>query len=220
MLARWLPLVWVITFVGVGFVWRAWFHYRRFGHSGFVLFRSGVWTQHMRDVLLMSMSVVIGAQAVAYAVAPSSLAPLAVVPPPTAGGWLGLGTLLLFGGIVLMVAAQLQLGASWRVGIDEQARPGLMTSGLYRFTRNPIYLALFVALAGLVVVLPTWLTLAVVAASVAGIHSAVRAEERYLRRAYGEAFESYARRVGRFVPGLGTLPNGSRLRLAGRRAAP
>jgi len=99
----------------------------------------------------------------------------------------------------------LQMGSSWRVGIDEQARPGLVTSGLYRFTRNPIYLALFVTLAGLVVVLPTWPTLVGALVSVAAIRNAVRAEERYLRRAYDGEFDAYARRVGRFVPGLGTL---------------
>jgi protein-S-isoprenylcysteine O-methyltransferase Ste14 len=137
--------------------------------------------------------------------APASLASLAIVAPPTAGAWLGLGALLLFGGIGLMVTAQLQLGASWRVGIDEAARPGLVTSGLYRFTRNPIYLALFVTLAGLLVVLPTWPMLAVALVSVAAIRNAVLAEERYLRRAYDGEFDTYARRVGRFVPGLGKL---------------
>ena len=205
MIARSLPLVWAITFVGVGFFWRAWYQYRHYGHSGLFVFRSGIWTQHARDALLMLMSVVAGAQAVAYAVAPTSLTSVAIVSPPSGGAWLTLGALLLFGGIALMVIAQLQMGSSWRVGIDEQARPGLVTSGLYRFTRNPIYLALFVTLAGLVVVLPTWPTLVGALVSVAAIRNAVRAEERYLRRAYDGEFDAYARRVGRFVPGLGTL---------------
>jgi protein-S-isoprenylcysteine O-methyltransferase Ste14 len=205
MIARSLPLVWAITFVGVGFFWRAWYQYRHYGHSGLFVFRSGIWTQHARDALLMLMSVVAGAQAVAYAVAPTSLTSVAIVSPPSGGAWLALGALSLFGGIALMVIAQLQMGSSWRVGIDEQARPGLVTSGLYRFTRNPIYLALFVTLAGLVVVLPTWPTLVGALVSVAAIRNAVRAEERYLRRAYDGEFDAYARRVGRFVPGLGTL---------------
>jgi protein-S-isoprenylcysteine O-methyltransferase Ste14 len=205
MIARSLPLVWAITFVGVGFFWRAWYQYRHYGHSGLFVFRSGIWTQHVRDALLMLMSVVAGAQAVAYAVTPTSLTSVSVVSPPTGGAWLALGSLLLFGGIALIVIAQLQMGSSWRVGIDEQARPGLITNGLYRFTRNPIYLALFVTLAGLVVVLPTWPTLVGALVSVAAIRNAVRAEERYLRRAYDGEFDAYARRVGRFVPGLGTL---------------
>ena len=205
MFARWLPLVWVLTFIGIAFFWRAWLQYRRYGHSGLFIFRSGIWTQHVRDALLMLISVVAGAQAMAYAVAPTSLNAVAIVSPPTDGAWLVLGALLLFGGLVLMVTAQLQMGSSWRVGIDERARPGLVTSGLYRFTRNPIYLALFVTLVGLVVVLPTWPTLVGALVSVAAIRSAVRAEERYLRRAYDGEFDAYARRVGRFVPGLGTL---------------
>jgi protein-S-isoprenylcysteine O-methyltransferase Ste14 len=205
MIARWLPLVWAIAFIGVGFFWRAWFQYRHYGHSGLFVFRSGIWTQHVRDALLILMSVVAGAQAAAYAVAPTSLTSLAIVPPPSGGAWVALGAVLLFGGIALMVIAQLQMGSSWRVGIDEQARPGLVTSGLYRFTRNPIYLAVFVTLAGLLVVLPTWPTVAAALVSVAAIRNAVHAEERYLRRAYDGEFDAYARRVGRFVPGLGML---------------
>ena len=64
---------------------------------------------------------------------------------------------------------------------------------------------MFVALAGLMLLLPTWLTLAVFTATLAGVRNQVVEEERYLRRTYGGAFDAYAKRVGRFVPGLGTL---------------
>ena len=43
------------------------------------------------------------------------------------------------------------------------------------------------------------------AIGVAAIRSQVRDEERYLQRAYGDVYAAYARGVGRFVPGLGTL---------------
>jgi protein-S-isoprenylcysteine O-methyltransferase Ste14 len=148
---------------------------------------------------------VMGGQAVTYAVNPAALTPLALLPPPHGGPWLALGAVALFGGTALMVAAQLDLGASWRVGIDERARPGLVTTGLYAFSRNPIYLAVFVTVAGYITLLPTWLSLAVLAASVAGIRRQVLAEEGYLRRAYGDEFTAYERHVGRFLPKLGSI---------------
>lgn len=206
-MTRLLPLVWVITFAAIGFGWRSWLHYRRFGHSGVLLFRSGRWPQHLREALLILLSLLIISQAVAYAVGADWLASIELATPPAGGVFVILGVALLLAGIALMVVAQLDLGASWRVGIDERARPGLVTTGIYRFSRNPIYLALFVTLAGLLVLLPTWLTLAILLAGVVGIRSAVHEEECYLRRAYGNAFDAYASRVGRFVPGLGTIAN-------------
>ena len=204
-MGRLLPLIGLVVFGVVAFGWRSWFHYRHFGHAGVVLFRSGRWTQHARECLLLLLSVLLAAQALIVAVAPDALAGLAVGRLPTTGPWLAGGAGLVIGGLALMVAAQLDMGNSWRVGVDETERPGLVTRGLYRFSRNPIYLALFVSLAGFTLLMPTWLSLAVLAIAVAGIRNQVSEEERYLQRAYGDAYAAYARRVGRFVPGLGTL---------------
>ena len=123
---------------------------------------------------------------------------------PAAATWLG--GLLLFGGLALTVAAQLGMGASWRIGIDETASPGLVTAGLYKFCRNPIYLGLMLSLFGLTVLLPTWLSLALAAGAVWGMRTQTIEEEVYLEKTYGHAFRRYAARVGRFWPGLGKLP--------------
>jgi protein-S-isoprenylcysteine O-methyltransferase Ste14 len=104
-----------------------------------------------------------------------------------------------------MVAAQLDLGASWRVGIDEGARPGLVTDGLYRFTRNPIFLAMLLALTGFTLLVPTWLSAGTLVVAFLGIRQQVGEEEAWLARAYGDDYRRYAARVGRFVPGLGRL---------------
>lgn len=204
-MARVLPLIGLVTFGIVAFGWRSWFHSRHFGSSGVVLFRSGRWTQHVREGLLLLLTALLAVQAVIVAAAPDALAGLAVGRLPTTGFWLVLGTSLIIAGLALMVVAQLDMGSSWRVGVDDTARPGLVTGGLYRFSRNPIYLAMFVSLAGFALLMPTWPTLAGLAIGMAGIQNQVREEERYLQRAYGDAYAAYARRVGRFVPGLGTL---------------
>jgi protein-S-isoprenylcysteine O-methyltransferase Ste14 len=111
----------------------------------------------------------------------------------------------LFAGIAFLAAAQLNLGASWRVGINENEAPGLVKSGLYRFCRHPIYLGLLTALAGYAALLPTLLSLVLLAAAYVGARAQAAAEEAYLRRTYGEAFDAYARRVGRFLPAIGKV---------------
>jgi protein-S-isoprenylcysteine O-methyltransferase Ste14 len=107
--------------------------------------------------------------------------------------------------IAFLVAAQLDLGASWRVGIDPHARPGLVTGGVYSLSRNPIYLAMLLFLTGFALLVPTWFSFVLPVAALIGFRRQAIYEEAYLRRAYGEAFDRYARRVGRFVPGFGRL---------------
>jgi protein-S-isoprenylcysteine O-methyltransferase Ste14 len=205
-MSRLLPLLGVAAFIGVGFIWRSWLQSRRFGTSGIVLFRSGSWTQHIREAGLVLLVLVLLVEALAFAVTPDVLAPLNIAPPPARGPLVAVGTSLLFGGTLLMVIAQLNLGASWRIGIEQAARPGLVTSGFYRLCRNPIYLTLFIVLAGFTVLVPTWLSAAALLGAIIGIRRHVVDEESYLTRTYGDAYRTYARQVGRFLPGLGRLP--------------
>jgi protein-S-isoprenylcysteine O-methyltransferase Ste14 len=202
MIVNWIPALFLALFVSVGFGWRMWLQRRRFGHSGLVLFRSGRWAQHLREASLFAVAILLGVQVVAAGVAPQHVRRLA---PIAALGGVGyaLGLLCAFGGLALMVCAQLDMGASWRIGVDEGSRPGLVTHGLYRWSRNPIYLAMVLAFAGLMLLLPTWITLIALVGTVIGVRRQVREEEGYLLRTYGDEFRRYAARVGRFVPGLG-----------------
>jgi len=200
---RVVPLVGVVLFVGLGFGWRTWVQVRRTGATGMMLFRSGRRAQNVRDALFMVVVLTIVAQAVTVAVAPDALARHYAVPPGTVARVTGAA--LVFGAVGLLVAAQLDLGASWRIGIEEGARPGLVTTGFYRFCRNPIFLFMLLALAGLTLLVPTWLSLVLLAGTVVGIREQVVEEEAYLLRTYGDAYRAYARRVGRFLPGMGRL---------------
>ena len=115
------------------------------------------------------------------------------------------GAIILIAGLVLLVVAQLQMGSSWRIGIDEGATPGLIDTGLFRFCRNPIYLGLLVIIAGYVALLPTPISLLMWVGAYFVIRQQIRAEETYLRRIYGDAYHAYAHRVGRLLPNIGRL---------------
>src|SRR5262245_38668480 len=203
MIWRSLPLVGLVALGVISFGVRPWLQRRRHGSSGILLFQSGRWTQNLRDAaFVIQMALLIG-QAVLAVTTRHTLRPL------IAGQGLPYdllriaGAILLVGGIVLLAVAQLNMGASWRVGIKEGEAPGLVVRGLYRFCRHPIYLGLLMALAGYVALLPTALSLVLLAAAYAGTRAQIATEEAYLERIYGDAFRSYARRVGRFLPGLG-----------------
>jgi len=200
-----LPLIAVLVFYGLGFGWRTWVQLRRYGSSGIVLFRSGRPGQHLREALFVVLAVALLAEAALAAVAPRRLPGLVPLAPATAAVLRATGTVMVLGATALMLAAQLDLGASWRVGIDEGARPGLVTGGLYRYSRNPIYVAMLAALLGFALLLPSWISLGLLIGAGLGIRRHVRDEEAYLARTYGEEYRRYAARVGRFVPGVGRL---------------
>lgn len=204
MTSTWLPLIGVVIFLGV-LCWRSWWQRRRYGSPGVLFFQSPRWQEKLRDALGVLLVVLLGVQAVMAAVWPMSLTPLTVTYHLPSEIWRVTGPMLLFGGIALLVVAQLHLGASWRIGIEEGSSPGLVTSGLYEFCRNPIFFSVLIMLMGYTLLLPTRLSLTLLVGAFIGIRQQVLTEEAHLSRTYGEAYRVYARRVGRFVPGVGRL---------------
>lgn len=65
-----------------------------------------------------------------------------------------LGVVLAISGIVAAFAAQMSMGASWRIGVDDDERTGLVTTGAFRLVRNPIFTAVLVAFLGLTLMVP------------------------------------------------------------------
>ena len=76
----------------------------------------------------------------------------------------------------------------------------LMTEGPYRLSRNPMLTGSFVYFAGVCVLLWTWQALLVFVVFVVIMLLQVRSEEKRLRRDFGEEYEAYCRRTGRFWP--------------------
>ncbi len=116
------------------------------------------------------------------------------------------GLLLCGIGIAGTFLAQMAMGASWRIGVDESERTELVTGGVFALCRNPIYTFMLVAWVGFALLVPTWVALAAGVLLVTGIELQVRlVEEPHLLRAHGEPYRAWASRVGRFLPGLGRL---------------
>lgn len=112
---------------------------------------------------------------------------------------------MLFGlGVVGTVAAQLSMGDSWRVGVDPAERTALVSRGLFRLARNPVFTSMLFVLAGLVLLVPTPVSVAAFVAAFVGIELQVRlVEEPYLQKTHGDVYADYAARVGRFLPLFG-----------------
>ena len=111
--------------------------------------------------------------------------------------WLGL--FLLAASFVWVLIAQAQMGASWRIGIDEKTETPLVKGGLFRFSRNPIFLGMRLMLLGFFLVLPNAVLLAMLVLGDALMQIQVRLEEEFLSRMHGVAYDDYRRNTRRWI---------------------
>jgi len=120
------------------------------------------------------------------------------MPEVPALAWAGRGLVGL--GILLMVAAAARMIARHTTVIPHRDPSALVTGGVFRLSRNPIYLADALVLAGLVLHWSAWPALVLVPAFVAVItRRFIRGEEARLRAAFGAEFEAFAARTRRWL---------------------
>lgn len=108
--------------------------------------------------------------------------------------------------LLIAVSAALMassFGSFWRKHtsiIPIRPATALVITGPYRFTRNPMYLALALLTTGLGLWMNTWWPILLLVPTLAMVQRLVIArEERYLRRRFGAAYDAYARDVRRWV---------------------
>lgn len=194
-----LALALYLLYLALAFGLRSWLQWRRTGDAGFRLGALRAPFAERAGALLFVLSLVLG-------LAGPVLELLGALPAVEALRVPFAGTLLTLAGIAGTLHAQLEMGASWRVGVDTSERTALRTDGPFRLVRNPIFSWMILAAVGLALLVPNAASLGAVLALVAGIELQVRfVEEPYLARVHGDAYASWASRTGRFVPGVGRL---------------
>ncbi|WP_082573835.1 isoprenylcysteine carboxylmethyltransferase family protein [Cellulomonas sp. Root137] len=180
---------------------RTWLHRRRTGHSGYRGISGAPGSAQWWGGILFVAALVLAAAGPALAVAGLVTAPPDV---PGALGWFG--AIVMIVGFLAVLAAQSGMGTSWRIGVDQSEVTGLVTTGMFAVVRNPIFTAMATTLVGLTLLVPTAITASALICLVLAVELQVRVvEEPYLARTHGAAYATYARRVGRFLPGMGRL---------------
>lgn len=111
--------------------------------------------------------------------------------------WVGIALLGI--GLVITLVAQAQMRNSWRIGIDHQAKTELVMNGLFSLSRNPIFLSMLMALAGLVCLLPNGWSLLIFVVAYVLIQVQIRMEESYLEGVHGNDYLAYKKRVARLI---------------------
>jgi protein-S-isoprenylcysteine O-methyltransferase Ste14 len=109
-----------------------------------------------------------------------------------------LGALMLCVGTVVLVVSFYQLGASLRYGLPEKDTR-LITSGLYRFSRNPLYLGVFIIAFSCIIFFPNIINILIGLHCIAMQWLMILGEEKFLAEKFGPEWVAYKRKVRRLL---------------------
>ena len=112
-------------------------------------------------------------------------------------GWIGLA--LTAFGVIFFISAVVQMRDSWRAGISPDEKTGLVTSGIYRVSRNPAFVGFDLTYIGLLLCFANWLHLVVVVCTVVIFHLQILQEERFLLSRKDIDYKAYYNRVRRYL---------------------
>ena len=117
---------------------------------------------------------------------------------------LPLGVVAMAAGLWLFWRSHVDLGDNWSVTLEIDAKHRLVTRGVYRLVRHPMYTSFFVSGIGQALLLANWVAGAAALVAVA-VLVIVRLpnEEAMMIEAFGDEYRDYMRRTGGVVPRLG-----------------
>lgn len=196
MTIEWMPLLYFALFMGVAVGWRVYRVWRIAGVNALTAYRAdGVYG--LVSTLFRLVFVGIGAVTMAnvFAGVRPYLVPISWLEVPVVRlvGWV-----ILTAAFFIVVAAQMQMGEAWRIGVDPAQRSKLIKHGIFRHSRNPIFLCMRGCFLGLLFVLPNAFTLMLWALGDAMTQIQVRLEEAHLQDAFGEEYSVYSQSVRRW----------------------
>ncbi|MFM9021730.1 MAG: methyltransferase family protein [Sediminibacterium sp.] len=190
-----LPVYFVVYFLWA-FVIRSWMVYRSTGINPMVLPRDDSAYGLVGFYFKLTVAGIF-VYVLLYAWVPGSHRFFLTIQLPYSDDFQGMGLVILGVAMVWTIIAQGNMKDSWRVGIDSERKTELITEGLFRYSRNPIFLGMLLVLAGLFLVTPNAATLIFWVVGYILIQVQIRLEEEYLRRQHGETYATFCRKVSR-----------------------
>jgi protein-S-isoprenylcysteine O-methyltransferase Ste14 len=192
-----LPL-YLIAYFAVAFLWRSVAVWRRTGINPYVLGRTDSAYDYIGLVFRLTFAL-LAAAIILFSFSPRGyefLLPIRWL-EHVAARWIGV--VLLSTSMIWTVIAQAQMGASWRIGIDQTNRTELVHRGLFSISRNPIFLGMRITLLGIFLVIPNAITLLTLVLGDVLMQIQVRLEEEHLGGLHGADYDQYRRRVRRWI---------------------
>ena len=191
-------LIYLVLFYGLAFFWRSFATWRATGINPYRLAQAEGLAGFLGRLFRL-VSLGLAAVVLLYTLAPANwyayLGPLVWL---ESGMVTAVGILLLIVAFFLVLIAQAQMGNSWRIGIDDKHKTQLVTHGIFRFSRNPIFLGMRLNLLGLFLVLPNAVTLTLWLLGDVTIHAQIFLEEQHLNQQHGTTYQNYQAMTPRY----------------------
>ena len=102
-------------------------------------------------------------------------------------------------GDTIFLLSVLCMKDSWRAGIPDKDKTELVTTGIYRFSRNPAFLGFDLMYVGVLLLYGNLLTLSFSVFAIVMLHLQILQEERYLVNTFGAQYQEYCRHVFRYL---------------------
>jgi protein-S-isoprenylcysteine O-methyltransferase Ste14 len=113
------------------------------------------------------------------------------------------GVVCLTVGLWLFARSHADLGTNWSITLEVREKHQLVTQGIYRHIRHPMYLALLVYGMGQALVVPNWIAGPSYAVAMALLFALrFTREERMMLEEFGSDYDAYMRHTKRLVPGV------------------
>src|ERR1700730_7576936 len=113
------------------------------------------------------------------------------------------GSLCLVLGLWLFHRSHADLGTNWSITLQVREKHQLITHGVYRWVRHPMYSALLIYSLGQALAVPNWLVgPSYGVAMILLIALRVGPEERMMLEVFGKDYETYMATTKRLIPGV------------------
>lgn len=109
------------------------------------------------------------------------------------------GTILIGIGLLFSTIASLNLGQSWRIGVDGNEKTKLVTNGIYKLSRNPYFLFYDIVLIGLSLASQSILVIVFSVTTIMMFHVLIIKEEKYLEKVHGNDYRKYKKQTRRYL---------------------
>ena len=198
MFFRYFLPVCLLAYLFTTFFWRSYIVWKKTGINPFTFKNLDTAHDFVGRVFKLTFALLVLVVLV-YALSPAAyayLAPIRWLEHPSLQ-WIGVAFVTF--SLVWTIIAQAQMGEAWRIGIDTENRTPLVQNGIFRISRNPIYIGIVITLSGLFLIIPNALTLLILIVGLVLIGVQVRLEEEHVGKMYPREYAEYRQRVRRWL---------------------
>lgn len=115
---------------------------------------------------------------------------------PSVIQWIGI---VLTGlGVLFFILAITSMRDSWRAGIDESQKTTMVTSGIYKISRNPAFVGFDLLYIGSALAMPSGIIAVAAFGGLLLMHLQILEEEVYLSRVFGDEYKQYKKKTPRY----------------------